>query len=191
MAASASDNVGVAGVQFKLDGTNLGAEDTTSPYSVSWNTLGAANGSHALTAVARDATGNLATSASVTVTVANDVTPPSVSITAPAAGATLAGLVTVAASASDSVGVVGVQFEVNGARLGTEDTSVPYTASWDTTVAGDGTYTVTGVARDLAGNSARSSGVSVTVANGIAVLVPQDTFIALSAAQPEHQRDPR
>jgi len=33
--ASASDNVGVAGVQFKLDGTNMGAEVTLSPYSAS------------------------------------------------------------------------------------------------------------------------------------------------------------
>ena len=53
--ANAADNVGVAGVQFRLDGANLGAEDTTSPYSVSWNTTAVANGSHTLTAVARDA----------------------------------------------------------------------------------------------------------------------------------------
>ncbi|PYS31238.1 MAG: hypothetical protein DMG11_02020 [Acidobacteria bacterium] len=71
VSANASDNVGVAGVQFKLDGANLGAEDTTSPYSVSWNTTTASNGSHTLTAVARDAAGNQATSASVTVTVSN------------------------------------------------------------------------------------------------------------------------
>ena len=32
VSATAADNVGVAGVQFKLDGANLGAEDTTSPY---------------------------------------------------------------------------------------------------------------------------------------------------------------
>ena len=31
--ATATDNGGVAGVQFKLDGANLGAEDTTAPYS--------------------------------------------------------------------------------------------------------------------------------------------------------------
>ena len=31
--ATASDNVGVTGVRFKLDGANLGAEDTTAPYS--------------------------------------------------------------------------------------------------------------------------------------------------------------
>src|SRR5947207_13656173 len=68
--ASASDNVGVAGVQFKLDGVNLGAE-TTGPYSLTWDTTAAANGPHTLTAVARDAAGNTTTSAPVTVTVNN------------------------------------------------------------------------------------------------------------------------
>src|SRR2546427_5863035 len=63
VSGTASDNVGVAGVQFKLDGANLGAEDTASPYSVSWNTTTATNGSHTLTAVARDAAGNTTTSA--------------------------------------------------------------------------------------------------------------------------------
>ena len=33
--ATASDNIGVLGVQFKLDGNNLGTEDTSQPYSVS------------------------------------------------------------------------------------------------------------------------------------------------------------
>src|SRR5882762_9335003 len=76
VAATASDNVGVAGVQFRLDGANLGAEDTATPYSVSWNTAGAANGSHTLTTVARDAAGNATTSATVTVTVGTDLTSP-------------------------------------------------------------------------------------------------------------------
>jgi hypothetical protein len=58
VSASAADNVGVAGVQFTLDGVNLGAEDTTSPYSVDWNTTIATNAIHSLTAVARDAAGN-------------------------------------------------------------------------------------------------------------------------------------
>src|SRR2546428_5613938 len=47
----------VAGVQFKLDGNNLGAEDTSAPYSVSWNTTTASNASHTLTAVATDSLG--------------------------------------------------------------------------------------------------------------------------------------
>src|SRR6266480_3279657 len=75
--ASASDNVGVAGVQFLLDGANLGAESTAAPYSISWNTAAASNGSHTLTTVARDAAGNVSpVSAPVTVTVANNAPPP-------------------------------------------------------------------------------------------------------------------
>src|SRR5437867_8736763 len=71
VSASATDNVGVVGVQFKLDGVNLGAEDTTNSYSIPWNSTLAANGTHTFTAVARDAAGNLTTSAAVTVTVDN------------------------------------------------------------------------------------------------------------------------
>lgn len=79
VSANASDNIAVAGVQFKDGTTNIGAEDTTSPYSASWNTTAVANGSHTLTAVARDTSNNTTTSASVTVTVNN---PPIVSLTA-------------------------------------------------------------------------------------------------------------
>ncbi len=66
----------VVGVQFELDGANLGAEDGSAPYSVTWNTAGAANGSHTLTAVARDFFGVHYTSQPVTVTVANAPPPP-------------------------------------------------------------------------------------------------------------------
>src|SRR5262249_29378603 len=121
VSASASDNVGVAGVRFTLDGANLGAEDTASPCSVSWSTTGAANGSDTRNAAAGDAAGNQSSSA-VTVTVNNgpppDTTPPSVNITAPANGATVSGTVTVSANASDNVGVVGVQFFGDGMALG-------------------------------------------------------------------------
>jgi Big-like domain-containing protein len=49
VSASASDNVGVSGVQFKLDGANLASEDTSAPYSVTWDTTTVANGSDILT----------------------------------------------------------------------------------------------------------------------------------------------
>ena len=74
--ATAADNVAVAGVQFKLDGGNLGAEDTASPYGITWDTTTATNGSHTLTAVARDGAGNTTTSTGVTVTVSNTAPPP-------------------------------------------------------------------------------------------------------------------
>ena len=45
-------------MQFKLDGAPLGAEDTTAPYEVTWDTATVANGAHTLTAVARDAAGH-------------------------------------------------------------------------------------------------------------------------------------
>jgi len=73
VAATASDNVGVASVQFLLDGAALGAPVTGAPYSVSWNTTAAANGSHSLTAVAGDAAGNTGSATAVMVTVSNSV----------------------------------------------------------------------------------------------------------------------
>ena len=90
--AAASDDVGVAGVQFLLDGAPLGAEDTTAPYEVSWDTATAANGAHVLTAVARDAAGHTDDGAAVSVTVANDTAAPTVAVTSPGAG-TVAGTV--------------------------------------------------------------------------------------------------
>src|SRR5437762_10802917 len=156
----------VRGVQFKLDGSNLGAEDTTAPYSVSWNTTTASNASHTLTAVARDSLGMLWTSDPVTVTVFNDTTPPSVSITSPASGTIVGGTISVTASASDNVGVVGVQFLLDGLNTGAEAAAAPYSASWNTTTASNGSHSLTAVARDAAGNRTTSAPVAVTVSNG-------------------------
>ena len=96
-----------------------------------------------------------------------DTSPPSVSLSAPANGATVAGLVVVKASASDNRGVAGVQFRLDGAALGAEDTAAPYEVSWDTAGVPNGSHTLSAVARDAAGNSATSAPVTVTVANGV------------------------
>ncbi|MBL7738170.1 MAG: hypothetical protein JNK14_03055 [Chitinophagaceae bacterium] len=164
VSGNASDNTGVAGVQFLLDGLNLGAEDLAAPYGISWNTITVSNGSHTLTARARDAAGNTTTSAEVIVTVNNDITPPSVNITAPAAGS-VSGTINVSANASDNVGVNGVQFLLNGANLGAEDNTAPYTVSWNTLMETSGNYTLTARARDAAGNLTTSAPVAVTVNN--------------------------
>ncbi len=258
--AAASDNVGVVGVQFRLDGALLGTEDTTSPYSISWMTSTASNGSHALTAIARDAAGNQTTSVVTTVTVNNDATPPVlsnlvtssitgstatiswatdeasdsqvefglttaygassglnaalvtahtidlgaltgstlyhvrvrssdaagnlavsndvafttlddiapvVSITAPAAGSAIAETATLNATATDNVAVAGVQFVVDGVTLGAELTAAPYSATWNTITAANGSHTLTAIARDTAGNHATSAPVTITVNNDI------------------------
>jgi len=100
-----------------------------------------------------------------------DTTPPSLSITAPAAAATLSGDVAVTVDATDNVGVSGVQLKLDGGNLSAEDTSAPYAITWDTTQAANGAHTLTAVARDGAGNTTTSVGVDVTVANS-AVTAP-------------------
>jgi hypothetical protein len=94
-----------------------------------------------------------------------DTTPPTVAITAPAPGATVSGTVTVTASASDNVGVAGVQFLVDGTNLGTEVTIPPYTLSWNTGTTSNGAHILSARARDAAGNAATAANVSVTVSN--------------------------
>jgi hypothetical protein len=329
--ASASDDVAVAGVQFLVDGEAVGAEATTAPYSVAWDTTTVSDGEHTLTARARDAGDNLSTSAPVRVTVANtapppggptrfeetaatlapggtwsevtsansgvglsgdravfaaaagatatftftgtgvswigfrceicgiaevliddalvaevdtfsptrpavsesvwdspvlaasshtltirvtgrmnpsssnvnvvvdaldvtndgvapppagDTAPPTVAITSPADPATVSGTITVKASATDDVGVAGVQFFVDGTALGAEATTAPYAVAWDTTTVGDGSHTLTAVARDAAGHMTASAPVTVTVSNAsppppAAAFAPGDVFASL------------
>ncbi len=74
LSAGASDDTGVASVQFQLDSQPLGPPDSYAPYSMPWDTSTVSNGTHTLLAVARDAAGNIGTSAPVHVTVSNSKT---------------------------------------------------------------------------------------------------------------------
>jgi hypothetical protein len=94
-----------------------------------------------------------------------DTTPPTVSVTNPVSGTVVSGTLTITADASDNVGVVGVQFLLDGANLGTEDTVPPYSISWDSTTATNGVHQLAAIARDEASNSTTSSPVNVTVDN--------------------------
>src|SRR6202007_3241604 len=111
------------------------------------------NGSYTLTARARDGAGNTTTSTGVVVNVNNvpDTQAPTVNITAPAAGA-VSGTVNVTANASDNIGVAGVQFLLNGANLGAEDVTSPYSFSWNTTIISAGAYILAAKARHAARN---------------------------------------
>jgi Zn-dependent metalloprotease len=70
LSATASDNVGVTKVEFYIDGTLVGT-DTTSPYSVTYNSANLANGTHSLVAKAYDAAGNVGSSTAVSFTTSN------------------------------------------------------------------------------------------------------------------------
>jgi hypothetical protein len=172
VSAAASDNVGVAGVQFKLNGSNLGPEDTTSPFAITWDTRTAADGPQTLTAVARDAAGNTTTSSSVTVTVANntgggggDTTPPSVVIDQPQNGAWTGASLHVIATATDGVALATLKLYGDGVQFGNVNcagaTTCSYNDWWVTGSLPSGQHTITAVATDLAGNSTTSSPVVI------------------------------
>ncbi len=164
VSATAADDKGLGGVTFMLNGAPIGSEDTSAPYSISWNTTSVPNGARTLTAVARDLGGNQTTSTPVNVTVSNvDNTPPTVSIAAPTAGSTITATTIVAANASDNIGVAGVRFRVDGTDIGAEDTTSPWSISWNAPASGTGTHVLTAIARDGAGNTTTSASVSVTV----------------------------
>jgi chitodextrinase len=166
--ATASDNIGVRGVQFQFNGTNLGAEDTTNTYSVSWDTAGVAPGQYSLTATARDAAGNSTTATPVFVTVEAppDSTPPSIPGTFTAQVVSSSEISLNWTASTDNVGVTGYHIFRNGGLIATTTT----TSYQDTNLAPLTTYTYTVTARDAAGNeSMPSTSVSATT------LVPMDT----------------
>jgi len=161
--ASVSDNVSVTKLEFYVNGI-LQATDTATPYVYSWNTSTLASGTYTLMTKAYDAAGNVGQSSNVAVTIVNDITAPTVSLSAPANGATLGGTVSVTASASDNVGVSKVEFYNNGTLLFAGNVA-PYTYNWNTNSIANGNYTLTARAYDNVGNIGQSSSVSVTVFN--------------------------
>jgi hypothetical protein len=165
VSAAADDNVGVVGVQFKLDGGNLGSEIVASPYSIVWNTVLATNGNHTLSAVASDGAGNQTTSSTLSVVVNN-----SLDLQAPTVPS---GLGAIAASAyqvnlswntsTDNIGVTGYRVFRGGSPIGN-----PVANSYqDTTASASTTYSYTVAAYDAAENiSGQSSTATVTTPAG-------------------------
>ena len=178
--ASASDNVGVTRVEYYLNGVLVGS-DTTAPYLYSWNTTAVTPGVYNLFVKAYDAAGNVGQSSTVTVTVVNDVTAPTASITTPANSAVLSGAVTISAAASDNVGISKVEFYLNGV-LQTAMNTVPYSYIWNTATVSNGSYAIIAKAYDTANNATTSSTVNVTVNNQVAdVTAPVVTAFTIPA----------
>ena len=119
--ATASDTDGtVAMVEFYAGATLIGS-DATAPYSMSWSNVAA--GSYSLTAVARDDDGSTTTSAARSINVNSSNQAPTVSLTAPANGATFTApaSITVTATASDPDGTVAtVEFYAGTTLIGTD-----------------------------------------------------------------------
>ncbi|HSE96301.1 MAG TPA: S8 family serine peptidase, partial [Methylomirabilota bacterium] len=163
VAVSASDNTGVSRVDLYVDGALYGT-DTTAPHGFAWDTTVTGTGTRRLTAKAYDATGNAGTSADVTVSVTSPSEPdpapaPTADATAPVVSITSLSAkwpkLTVAASATDNVGVTQVELHVDGKWVAT-DTGAPYSFNVNLNKLATGSHTAVVKAFDAAGNSATS-----------------------------------
>lgn len=159
-AATASDAGGVTKVEFYAGLLKVG-EDATSPYTLAW---AAPEGTYSVTAVAVDNLGARTATASRTVSVVSGNQAPTVTLTSPTPGQVVPvpGPVLLAATAADGDGTVArVEFYEGANRIG-EDTTAPYSLSWE---VGPGTYQVSAEAVDDDGARTRSGAVTVTVRN--------------------------
>lgn len=156
-AAAASSSSTISKVDF-YQGSTLIASDTTAPYSVSWSNVAAGN--YTLTAKATDATGGITTSAGIPIVVN---TPPTVSLTSPAANALFGApaSVTLTATAADSNGTIAkVDFYQGTTLIGTAS-AAPYSILWNNAPAGS--YSLTAKATDNQGGVTSSSAVPISI----------------------------
>ncbi len=145
LAATATDNVSVQRVEFRVDGALVNT-DTSAPYS--FTATGLAAGSHTWSATAYDAGSpvlSTAASGAFSIQTTGGNTAPVVNFTAPTpnqafpAGTTSVNL---AATATDNVSVQRVEFRVDGTLVNT-DTSSPYSFTATGLTAGNHTATAT------------------------------------------------
>jgi hypothetical protein len=163
--ATASDVNGINKVQFWLNGSYLGF-DQSAPYARQLDPTLFPNGAYTLKAIAFDNSGNSAQD-TISITISGnavDTTGPTASITGPSDGATVSGSsVAFTATASDPSGVNKVRFWVDGTYLGFDQTA-PYAKTWDTTTTYNGVHTLKIEAFDSLGNLTVQT-ISVTVDN--------------------------
>jgi glucose/arabinose dehydrogenase/chitodextrinase len=167
---ASTDNVAVTGYRIFRDGVHVG---TTSGTSFHDTGLTAAT-TYSYTVSAFDAAGNQSaqTAPVAATTMAPDTQPPSASMTAPAQGSTVSGIVTVSANATDNVAVASVDFLLDGVSIGIDSTA-PYSVQWNTTTTSNGPHALSARARDTAGNfGTTSSVINVTVDNTAPPLPP-------------------
>ena len=175
-----SPTSGIIGTSVTIAGANFGATQGTS--TVKFNGTVATPTSWGATSIvapvpAGATTGNIVVtvggvaSNGASFTVQPDTTPPVVTVTAPANGATVSGTITLTATATDPDSAVSfVQFQVDGANVGAQLTTAPYSLSLNTTTLSNATHSLTAVAQDPSGNVGTSGAVTITVSNATAGL---------------------
>ncbi len=165
---AATDNTGVSIYNIHRDTTSAFVPTSANRVSQSTATSysgGVPAGTYYFIVTAQDVSGNVSSPSNESVvTVLSDTAPPNVAISSPADQSTVSGALTVLASASDNVAVLGVQFGVDGVSLGSERTAAPYSINWNSATVANGPHTLTALARDPSGNQAQAS-IGITVSN--------------------------
>ncbi len=84
------------------------------------------------------------------------------------------GSITLAATASDNIGVTRLEFSIDGVLKAT-DTSAPYSTAFDSRTLANGSHTLVARAFDAAGNSGASSAVAFTISNPSSTLAETES----------------
>jgi len=164
---------GLQQVEVLVKGQSLGIA-TNSPFEFDWDTTDPAfrDGINNIVVTARDNAGN---SASLSIRVTVDNTPPIVILSGVAEGDLVRGTVDLTATADPDDVDGGVDFYIEGTRFNVPDS--PYVLPWDTTLSPQGTeVTIQAKAYDLLGNEGRSQAINVTVDNPAQDNAPSVTF---------------
>ncbi|MGB6458334.1 MAG: immunoglobulin domain-containing protein, partial [Candidatus Acidiferrum sp.] len=172
VSATATDNVGVASVQFLVDNVDTGAADTSAPFSLSLDTTKLSNGTHSLTATASDAAGNRATSTAVSITVSNATLP--VITSQPTNKTVTAGQTATFSVAATGTAPLTYQWKKDGASIAGA-TASGYTTPGTTTADNGSTFEV------VVSNSAGSTpSTTVTLTVNAAAVAPTITTEPIS-----------
>lgn len=181
VAGKAAAGAGIAGVAISVDAGAWQVASGGSSWNTTLDTTALSDGTHSLFARVTDDNGTQATT-SESISVDNaDTTPPVVSFSSPAAGATVSGTATVAGTASDNVSVSTVELRVDGGSWQTASGTTSWSLAWDSTTAANGSHTLTVRATDPSGNTSTSS-ETVTVNNKVADTTPPTVGITSPAA---------
>ncbi|CAG0999392.1 partial Chitodextrinase, partial [Planctomycetaceae bacterium] len=178
VAVAASDNVGVAKVDLRINGASF-ATATTAPFSFQWDTTTIPDGTYTLEAVAYDGAGNMGQSGNVAVKVVNtvdttaivpidvidainsinqiDIIAPTVAITSLANGLTIGTKATVTIAASDNVSVNRIELYIDGNLRATSTGSTSLYYFWNTRKITSGAHTLTAKAFDATKNIGTTS----------------------------------
>ena len=183
----AADDVGVVSMDLLVDGQTVGT-DTTAPYLFAWDSSSVANGAHELTAVARDAAGNVGASGPVAVLVDDvaDTSPPTAptQLVANATGPTRVELSWTASQ--DNVGVAGYVILRDDVEIG----STTGTTYSDDGVSANTSYRYTVVALDPTGNRSAPSGPANVTTPSIPPSPTSFTFAAAGTSARRRGRRP-